>query len=80
MALPARFACIGAVAAGTTGAIVGLVVGLVTYAPTAWFAVFELGLPATIAGGAVGLISGFAVAFVLSATHRIRGHGGGSRR
>jgi len=41
---------------------VGLVVGLRVYPPTAWFAVFELGLPASILGGLFGLASG-AVAY-----------------
>jgi len=38
--------------------MVGLVVGLRTYAPTAWAAVFELGVPASILGGLVGFASG----------------------
>lgn len=70
--LPTRFACIGAISAGAIGAIIGLVVGLVTYAPTAWFAVFEAGLPATVAGGVVGLIAGIAAALVISAARRIK--------
>jgi hypothetical protein len=53
-----RWAIVGAVSWGVIGAIVGLVVGLFAYAPTAWFAVFELGIPAAIAGGIVGLIAG----------------------
>jgi hypothetical protein len=52
MSLPVRFA----VCSGVIGAIVGLVVGLNVYAPTAPFAAIELGLPATVAGGIVGLI------------------------
>jgi hypothetical protein len=44
-----RWAIVGAVSWGVIGAIVGLVVGLFAYAPTAWFAVFELGIPAAIA-------------------------------
>jgi hypothetical protein len=43
------------------GAIVGLIVGLVVYAPTAPFAVVELGFPAAIVGGVVGLIAGVIV-------------------
>jgi hypothetical protein len=71
--LPTRLACIGAISAGTTGAVVGLVVGLVTYAPTAWFAVFEAGLPAAIAGGTVSLLAGVAGAFATNITRRVRG-------
>lgn len=43
------------------GAIIGLVVGLRTYAPTAPFAVVELGIPAAAAGAAVGLATGSVV-------------------
>jgi len=43
------------------GAIVGLIVGLIVYAPTAPFAVVELGLLAAIVGGVVGLIAGVIV-------------------
>ena len=42
------------------GAVIGLVVGLFTYAPTAPFAAVELGLPA-IVGGIVGLVAGAVV-------------------
>jgi hypothetical protein len=52
MPLPGRFA----VCSGVIGAIVGLVIGLNVYAPTAWFAAIELGVPSTAAGGIVGLI------------------------
>jgi hypothetical protein len=53
---------------GVIGAIVGLVVGLVAYPPTAWFAVFELGVPAAIAGGVVGLVA----ALIVAAGRRIK--------
>jgi ABC-type uncharacterized transport system permease subunit len=65
--LPARWAILGATSAGVIGAIAGLVVGLRAYPPTAWFAVFELGVPATIAGGLVG----FVAALVVMAGRRI---------
>jgi hypothetical protein len=52
MPLPGRFA----VCSGVIGAIVGLAIGLNVYAPTAWFAAIELGVPSTAAGGIVGLI------------------------
>jgi hypothetical protein len=49
----------GGVAAGA-GATVGLVVGLVGYPPTAWFAAIELGVPAGVVGalltGLVGTV------------------------
>ena len=56
--VPLRHAMAGAVALGVLGGIAGLIVGLVAYAPTAWFAIFELGVPAAIVGGIVGLMIG----------------------
>jgi hypothetical protein len=44
--------------AGGGGAIIGLVVGLHVYAATAWAAMFELGIPAVVAGGTIGLLLG----------------------
>jgi hypothetical protein len=58
LSLPARFATVGAICAGVAGAIVGLVIGLNVNAPTAWFAVFEAGVPATIVGAAAGGVVG----------------------
>ena len=42
---PVRWAVLGAASAGTVGAVVGLIVGLYVFAPTALFAMVELGLP-----------------------------------
>ena len=53
------------------GAIAALVVGLHVYAPTAPFAMVELGLPATIVGGVVG----FLVGSILSTGRWISRHG-----
>jgi hypothetical protein len=58
----ARWGTVGAASAGVPGAIIGLIVGLHVYAPTAPFAAVELGLPATIVGGILGLVSGMFVA------------------
>ncbi len=62
--LPARGAILGAASVGVVGAVCGLVVGLLAYAPTAWFAMFELGVPAALLGGLLGLVVGLIVASV----------------
>ena len=59
-----RAMVVGAVSAGLVGAIVGLLVGLAAYPPTAAFAVFELGVPATVAGAVVGFLIGVIVLLV----------------
>jgi uncharacterized membrane-anchored protein len=69
--LPARWASIAAISAGVAGSIAGLVIGLFTYAPTALFAAVELGFPAVIAGGAVGLAAGV----ITTGVRRISRHG-----
>ena len=55
-----RFVVLSGLSAGIVGGIVGLVVGLFTHPPTAWFAVFEVGVPAAFLGGIIGLLSGSA--------------------
>jgi hypothetical protein len=62
--LISRWVVIGAVAAGVLGGVAGLVVGLMVYPPTAGFAVFELGVPASILGALVGFVCG-GVAFAI---------------
>jgi hypothetical protein len=67
-----RCAAVGAVVAAVFGGIVGLVLGLRVRPATAWFAIFELGIPASILGGVLGLAIG-AVAYVVRWTlHRPR--------
>ena len=46
MPIVPRFTVVGFGAAFLLGALMGLVVGLIAYPPTAWFAIFELGVPA----------------------------------
>jgi hypothetical protein len=70
MPLLARCVSIGAISAGVTGGIAGLVIGLFVYAPTAPFAAFELGFPATLTGGVVGLVAGM----IMLAARCIRRH------
>jgi ABC-type uncharacterized transport system permease subunit len=53
---------------GIIGTIVGLIVGLLANPLTAWFAMFELGIPAAIAGGVVSLIA----ALILTAGREIK--------
>ncbi len=56
--VPLRYAATGAVALGLLGGSVGLAVGLRTYAPTAWAAVLEAGVPSAVVGALVGLVVG----------------------
>jgi hypothetical protein len=56
--LPLRWAMVGAVGLGALGAIAGLIIGLIVHPPTAPFALLEIGIPATLVGGLVGLASG----------------------
>jgi hypothetical protein len=75
MPMLARWVTVSALFAGVTGAIAGLVIGLIAYAPTAPFAVAEIGFPATVAGAFVGLVTG-----VITATaFRIRRYAVSSR-
>ena len=66
--IPLRHGVIGAVVLGVPGALVGLVIGLWTYVPTAWAAVLEVGLPAAFLGAMLGLVIGSLV----SVYHHVR--------
>jgi hypothetical protein len=58
----------GAVSGGVIGGIVGLIIGLGVNPATAWFAVFELGVPASIAGA----LAGGAIALIMTAARWIK--------
>ncbi|HKC29798.1 MAG TPA: hypothetical protein VKB75_17415, partial [Jatrophihabitans sp.] len=49
---------VGAVVLGAVGGVVGLVIGLFVHAPTAWFAMLEIGLPCAFVGFAAGGAAG----------------------
>ncbi|MEO7260513.1 MAG: hypothetical protein ABI047_04555 [Jatrophihabitantaceae bacterium] len=44
-----------ALVCGAIGVVAGLARGLTVYAPTAWAAAFEVGIPAAVAGAIIGL-------------------------
>jgi riboflavin transporter FmnP len=54
----AAWALVGAGSAGLIGAVAGLIIGLFVYAPTAWFAAIEVGLPAVVVGAVIGALAG----------------------
>lgn len=68
MPAPRRGAVIGAMVFGAIGMVAGLVSGIHAYPPTAWFAVLEVGIPASMAGAVVGLIVGTVVRAVAQLT------------
>ena len=61
MPIPVRWAAVCAVILGALGGVVGLVLGLRTYVPTAWAATFEVGLPSAALGAVLGLAAGSVV-------------------
>jgi len=56
--LPLRFAVLGGLGLGALGALIGLVVGWAVYAPTAWAAAVEVGVPSALVGAVLGLAVG----------------------
>ena len=59
-----RYAVLGAALVGVPGCVAGLVLGLQAYPPTAWAAVVEVGAPAAVVGGLLGLVVGSLVVLV----------------
>jgi hypothetical protein len=58
----------GAAAGAVIGAVAGLIVGLIVRPATAWFAAFELEVPAFIAGTLIGCL----VAVIVTAGRRVK--------
>jgi len=56
--VPLRHGVVGAVVLGVPGGMVGLVIGLRSYVPTAWAAILEVGAPAALAGAVLSLVVG----------------------
>jgi len=54
-----RCAVVGLLIGAAVGGVVGLVVGVDVHAATAWFAILELGTPASAVGGVVGGLVGW---------------------
>jgi ABC-type uncharacterized transport system permease subunit len=65
-----RYAVVGATACAVLGGLVGLVVGLRVNPTTAWFAVFEVGVPAGIVGAVMGALVGLLAVSVQKLNHR----------
>ena len=70
MPLVPRFAVLGSAAAFLLGGLVGLLLGLRAYPPTAWFAVFEVGIPAGILGAVFGAAAGVIAGTIQRVKHR----------
>lgn len=64
MPRPVLYGAAGAILLGVLGGVVGLVLGLRAYPPTAWAAVIEVGVPAGFVGALLGLLAGGIVAAV----------------
>jgi hypothetical protein len=73
---PLVWAATGATAFCLLGGVVGLVLGLTSHPPTAWFAVIEVALPASVLGGLLGLVCGSMAAGLRRRTSSIRARGG----
>jgi hypothetical protein len=61
---------IGAAGGGIFGGVGGLVVGLQANPRTAWFAIFELGIPSAILGGVIGLVCGLMLCLIRVGSRR----------
>jgi len=57
-----------ALVCGVLGLVAGFVIGLFAYAPTAWAAAFEVGIPAA----AVGVVIGLGIVGLRAIARRIR--------
>lgn len=69
--LPLRMVVYGALVTGLAGCVAGLVIGLSVYAPTAWFATLEVGIPAAMIGSNLGLVLGSLIVVVRTIRRRV---------
>ncbi|GAA3825365.1 hypothetical protein GCM10022242_28450 [Nocardioides panacisoli] len=58
MPIVLRCAVAGAGLLGVLGLVVGTIIGLHVYAPTAWAAAFEIGIPSAVLGALLGSLAG----------------------
>jgi hypothetical protein len=65
-----RLAVVCSITACGLGGLVGLVLGLRAYPPTAWFAVFEVAIPAGILGAVLGALVGVVAVTVQRISHK----------
>jgi hypothetical protein len=49
---------VGSLIVGPAGGVAGLILGLMVYPPTAWFAAIEVGIPGAVLGALIGAIAG----------------------
>lgn len=61
---PMAYALLAGMWCGLLGGVVGLLIGLSVYPPTAWAAVLEVGIPAALLGFVGGLLAGAARLFM----------------
>jgi hypothetical protein len=66
-----RCMVIGSLSLGIIGAVLALIGGIAEYAPTAWFAFFEGGVLAAVAGAMLGLLAGVAASLLMTVARRV---------
>jgi uncharacterized protein YcfJ len=56
-----RCAISGSLIGAVVGGMIGLILGIRANLGTAWFAVFEIGLPGAVCGGLIGTLTGLGI-------------------